>query len=229
MKYPQDGVTAEERAQREERRLEAGEMFASGASQAEVAEEMRVTRMSACRWYWDWKACGMAGLLSKVPGELPCRLDGRQLARLEAALRRGPAAHGWDDQCWTGARAAELIDRMFGVHYTPRGATLLLHRMGWSVQQPVHRAVERDEQAVRRWKEQTWPEIAEKEAAEGAWVCFEDEAGICLHPPKARTWAPCGQTPVLDQRFGSRRHSGYTQQPTTTTLGTAASVNTKSY
>jgi transposase len=198
MRYPQGGgLTAAQRAQREELRLEAAELFALGASQAEVADALRVTRMSASRWQRDWKKGGMAGLLSKGPGGVPCRLDGRQQARLEAALRRGPAAHGWDDQCWTGARAAELIERMFAVHYTPRGATLLLHRMGWSVQQPVHRAVERDEQAVRCWREEHWPKIVEKAAAEGAWVCFEDEAGICLHPPKGRTWAPCGQTPVV--------------------------------
>ena len=33
-------------------------------------------------------------------------------------------------------------------------------------------------------------------AATGAYVCFEDEAGQNLRPPKARTWAPRGHTPV---------------------------------
>ncbi|WP_245617448.1 transposase [Amycolatopsis taiwanensis] len=31
----------------------------------------------------------------------------------------------------------------------------------------------------------------------GAWICFEDEAGHTLRPPKARTWAPRGNTPVI--------------------------------
>ena len=31
----------------------------------------------------------------------------------------------------------------------------------------------------------------------GAYVCFEDEAGQNLRPPKARTWAPRGHTPVV--------------------------------
>jgi DDE superfamily endonuclease len=31
----------------------------------------------------------------------------------------------------------------------------------------------------------------------GAWICFEDEAGQPLRPPKARTWAPRGHTPVV--------------------------------
>jgi hypothetical protein len=34
-------------------------------------------------------------------------------------------------------------------------------------------------------------------AATTAWICFEDEAGQNLRPPKARTWARRGQTPVV--------------------------------
>jgi putative transposase len=30
-----------------------------------------------------------------------------------------------------------------------------------------------------------------------AWLVFEDEAGQTLRPPKARTWGPRGQTPVV--------------------------------
>lgn len=30
----------------------------------------------------------------------------------------------------------------------------------------------------------------------GAWLCWEDEAGQNLRPPKAATWAPRGKTPV---------------------------------
>ena len=34
-------------------------------------------------------------------------------------------------------------------------------------------------------------------AASGAWICFEDEAGQSLRPPKAHTWAHRGCTPVV--------------------------------
>jgi len=33
-------------------------------------------------------------------------------------------------------------------------------------------------------------------AATGAWICFEDESGQALQPPKARTWGRRGHTPV---------------------------------
>jgi transposase len=32
-------------------------------------------------------------------------------------------------------------------------------------------------------------------AAMGAWICFEDESGQALQPPKARTWGHRGHTP----------------------------------
>jgi len=31
----------------------------------------------------------------------------------------------------------------------------------------------------------------------GAWICFEDESGQGLRPPKGRTWGRRGQTPVV--------------------------------
>ena len=34
----------------------------------------------------------------------------------------------------------------------------------------------------------------------GAFICFEDEAGQGLRPPKGRTWAPRGARPVVRVR-----------------------------
>ena len=34
----------------------------------------------------------------------------------------------------------------------------------------------------------------------GAFICFEDEAGQGLRPPKGRTWAPRGGRPVVKVR-----------------------------
>jgi transposase len=73
------------------------------------------------------------------PGGSACRLDEARLAELRTALEAGPAAHGWaQDQRWTLARAAALVARLFGVSYTLRGMSFLLHRIGYSPQVPVH-------------------------------------------------------------------------------------------
>ena len=160
MRYPDGGgLTAAERARREQVRLAAADQIEAGASDREVARRFRVTRMSANRWRRALAAGGRAALMSKGPGGGPCKLAAAQVSELEAVLDAGPAAQGWEDQCWTLARIAELVHRRFGVHYTLPGPDLLLHRIGWSVQVPARRAVERDEAAIAAWREEAWPVI----------------------------------------------------------------------
>jgi transposase len=161
MRYPDGGgLTAAERARREQVRLAAAELIEAGASDREVAKRFRVTRMSANRWRRALAAGGRAALMSKGPGGGPCKLTPAQVRELEAVLEAGPAAWGWDeDQCWTLARIAEMVRRRFGVTYTLAGLDLLLHRIGWSVQVPARQAAERDEAAIAAWKEATWPVV----------------------------------------------------------------------
>jgi putative transposase len=160
MRYPDGGgLTAAERARREQVRLAAAELIEAGASDREVAKRFRVTRMSANRWRRALAAGGRAALLSKGPGGGPCKLTRAQVRELEAVLEAGPAAWGWEDQCWTLARIAEVVHRRFKVDYTLAGLDLLLHRIGWSVQVPARQAAERDEAAIAAWKEETWPVV----------------------------------------------------------------------
>jgi transposase len=119
MRYPDGGgLTAEERARRERVRLAAAEWFEEGATDREVAEHFRVTRMSANRWHRELVAGGRPALASTGPGGARCRLGPAQLDELQALLEAGPAAWGWADQCWTLARIAAVARQRFGVHYT---------------------------------------------------------------------------------------------------------------
>ena len=160
VRYPDGGgLTAEERARREQLRLEAAAWIEEGASDREVAARFRVTRMSANRWRRALTAGGRAALASKGPGGAHCKLNSAQLEELQAILEAGPAAWGWADQCWTLPRIAEVVHERFGVDYTLAGLDLLLHRLGWSVQVPARAAAERDEQQIAAWREETWSEI----------------------------------------------------------------------
>ena len=117
----------------------------------------------------------------------------------------GPAAQGWEDQCWTLARITDVIWRRFGVEYTLAGADLLLHRIGWSVQFPARQAAERDEARIAAWRQEVWPVVGVTAVHLGAWICFEDESGQGLRPPKGRTWGPRGHTPVVKVTGGSNK------------------------
>ena len=199
MRYPDGGgLSPEGRGRREMVRLQAAQMFEQGIDPVQVARQLRVSAKSVYQWRRRWRAGGPAALASRGPGGAACRLDERQLARLRAALDLGPAAYGWrEDQRWTLARAAALIGRLFHVRYTLRGTSYLLHRIGFSPQVPAHRAAGRDEAAVAAWRAGTWAKVRGLAAATGAWICFEDEAGQTLRPPKARTWARRGHTPAV--------------------------------
>jgi len=134
-------------------------MIEAGAGDPEVARRLRVSRMSANRWRRALAAGGREALASKGAGGAKCKLGPAQFADLEAVLDEGPAACGYEDQCWTLARVTDLVWQRFGVEYTLAGVHLLLHRAGWSVQVPARRAAERYEAAVAAWRQETWPVI----------------------------------------------------------------------
>jgi transposase len=161
MRYPDGGgLTAAGRARRERVRLAAAAMFGQDVRPVQVAHELRVSTKSAYQWRRRWRAGGKAGLASKGAGGAVCRLSPAQLARLRAALDQGPAAWGWaEDQRWTLERVTTLIGRLFHAHYTLRGTSYLLHRIGYTPQVPVHRAAERDEAAIATWRDVTWVKL----------------------------------------------------------------------
>jgi transposase len=160
MRYPDGGgLTAVERSRREQVRLAAADLMEAGASDREVAKRFRVSRMSANRWRRALAAGGRPALASRGAGGAKCKLSAAQLRELEMVLDAGPAVWGWEDQCWTLARIAEVVWRRCGVEYTLAGMCLLLHRIGWSVQVPARRAAERDEAKIAAWREEAWPVV----------------------------------------------------------------------
>ncbi len=68
-------------------------------------------------------------------------------------------AHGYATQLWTTARIAEVIWKKFRVRYHRDHIGRLMHGLGWSHQKPQKRALERDEQQIRRFLRKDWPRV----------------------------------------------------------------------
>lgn len=98
------------------------------------------------------------------PGR-PRKLDAAQRKRLVGLLLKGPAVCGWRTNLGTTARIAELSRREFSIEYHRDHIGRLLHSLGWSVQKPQRRALERDEEAIERWKQKVWPRIKKRREA----------------------------------------------------------------
>jgi hypothetical protein len=72
--------------------------------------------------------------------------------------------------------------------------------LGWTPQVPIRRAIQRDEEAVRRWRDETWPALRRRARRERRVPVLVDEAGFYLLPGLVRTYAPEGLTPVLREK-----------------------------
>jgi putative transposase len=57
------------------------------------------------------------------------------------------------------ALVTTLIARLFHVRCTLRGTSHLLHQMGYIPQVPVHRAAERDANAIAAWRTTAWVKL----------------------------------------------------------------------
>ena len=72
--------------------------------------------------------------------------------------------------------------------------------MRWPPHVPIRRAIQRDEEAMRRWREEVWPDLQRRARRERR-VLFEDESGFYLLPGMVRTYAPAARTPVLREKL----------------------------
>jgi transposase len=153
------------REQMEERRRAGAKLLRTGRlSQAEIARQLGVSRATVSDWAKRLAIGGLRALQRrKAPGR-PARLTRDDQKELRRVLRRGAAAAGFPTDRWTLGRVALVIHREFGVHYHPHSLHRLLGRLGWSAQQPLPRASERDEALIRAWLAQDWPRIKKSAA-----------------------------------------------------------------
>ena len=148
-----------DRDAQEQVRLQAAELLARQVPQAEIAVELGVDRKNVSRWYRRWQQGSVDALRSRgATGRTP-RLSPAQLAEVEQVLLAGARASGFDNDLWTLARVAQVIQERTGVAHHPGHVWRLLRQLGWSVQRPARRAAERDDAAVERWVKTEWPRI----------------------------------------------------------------------
>ncbi|KND54575.1 Mobile element protein [Candidatus Paraburkholderia kirkii] len=91
----------------------------------------------------------------------------------------------------------------------------MLARLHLTPQKPLQRAYQRDPEAIERWQRDTYPNIARRAREQKADIFFWDESGFRADSVHGRTWAPRGETPVVERP--GERHS----------MGAASAVNSK--
>ncbi len=146
---------------REGRRLRAFELKKQqGWNQRQIANALGVTEGAVSQWMKRVRqGNGMEALRKRTsPGATP-RLSEEQRDKLPELLARGAPAHGFTGDVWTCERVAWVLRKEFGVSYHPAHVSRLLKALGLSLQKPERRSNQRDEEAIKRWKEERWPSL----------------------------------------------------------------------
>lgn len=147
---------------REARRFRAWELKQKGWKQSRIAEALGVTRGAVSQWFKKVQGDGVEALNSRKGGGPKPRLNDQQLQQLPGLLEKGAEAFGFRGDVWTRPRVAKVIEREFGVRFTPQHVGNLLRKVGWRRQKPVKRASQRNEVALEQWRAEGWVELKKK-------------------------------------------------------------------
>jgi transposase len=181
-------------------RVRAGRLLLQGWHPEDVAEAFGRSRAWAYGIDKKVREGGLAALAAKPRPEGPKKVDDKGRQMVFAMIRdHTPQEFGFEWALWTRAIVGDLIYERLGVDVSLPTVGKILHDLGLSPQRPIHRAVEQDPEAVRKWREEEFPKIREEAAREGAELYFGDEASVRADYHSGTTWAPVGQTPVIEK------------------------------
>ena len=160
MKWEPSKLTRE---QMEERRLEAGHLFKEGElSNAQIANVLGVSRAAVTLWRERYRTGGARRLKQSLSSGRPPKLTAGEKRKLAQKLEKGALTAGFSTDRWTLERIAQLIEQEFGVNYHPNYLNRLLEQICFSLQVPLARAKERDEELIAAWLLKDWPRIKKK-------------------------------------------------------------------
>jgi len=177
-----------------------------GISPMEVARIFGVPVQDVYKWRKMHERGGWEELTAKpIPGR-PRKLDEDDAHCIgEIVRKQTPQAWDFPLATWTRAVIAGLISDIFGQDLCVASVGNLMARLRFTCQRPLRRAYEQNRQRIEEWCNLTFPALLERARQEGARIFFADEAGVRSDYHSGTTWAPIGQTPVVEttgKRFG---------------------------
>jgi transposase len=168
-----------------------------GWYQRDIGQALGVSEETVSRWLARAHDGGPAALQARPRSGHPPKLSAAQKRLIPEFLWHGPEAYGFRGEVWTCGRVARVIEEEFGVRYHKDHVGRLLKDLRWTPQMPIKRAIQRDEEAIERWRDEVWPELQRRARSEHRTLVFEDESGFYLLPGVVKTYAPEARTPVL--------------------------------
>jgi transposase len=213
-----DARTLNQDAQ-EQLRRQAMRLIDQGKRQSEVARLLDVSQPTLSLWRHRFLKGGWAALRKRKRGRA-VGTDRRLNREQEKEIQKTIVDHTPDQlkmtfALWSRHAVQQLIKDKFGVSYTLQGVGRLLKDWGFTPQRPAKRAIERNDEAVRKWKEEEYPQLSARAKAEKAELWWADETAAKPECHFRRSYSPKGRTPVIKQsakRFHSSMISALNNQ-----------------
>ena len=180
-------------------RQQAVKAIREGQDVASVATAYGVNVRSVFRWLADFANGGQNALLSKpIPGRPPKVSDEEMRWLAKAVKDNTPLQYKFVFGLWTLTLVGALIEREFGKKLSLASVSRIMKILGFSVQKPLYQAWQQDATLVRAWEAEIYPAIRAEAKVVGATIYFADESGIRSDYHTGTTWAPIGETPVVE-------------------------------
>jgi len=193
---------------RYQKRKAVVEAVARGEKPAVVARVFNIPLRCVFHWVARYRHGGYDALREgKRPGR-PRKVNGEVMQWLYKAITLGdPQQHQFEFCLWSLGVIRTLLKREHGIELSKSGVCRLLRHLGLSPQVPKYRSYRQDPKALRKYLQKTFPELVQEARRTGAVIYFVDEAAVRADAHQGTTWAPVGETPVVEDsgdRFGLR-------------------------
>lgn len=183
----------------EQIRIRAVQQVQAGENPEVVIKSLGFHRSCIYDWLARYRAGGWDSLRErKATGRKPL-LTGDQIQWIYRAITRNdPRQYQFAFALWTRALIKQLIADRFGIELSLPSVGRLLAQLGLSCQRPLFRAYQQNHSLVENWLQRQYPAIKALAKKIGAEIYFGDEAGLRSDHHAGSTWAPIGQTPVVE-------------------------------
>lgn len=204
-KHAKKQTTPVEQA-RYEKRKAVVEAVARGEKPSVVGRVFHVPLRSVFHWLARYRGGGYQALREGKRSGRARKVNGQVMQWLYQAITLGdPQQYQFEFCLWTLGLVRALLKREQGIELSRSGVSRLLRHLGLSPQIPKYKSYRQDPQALRRYLRRTFPALVRQARRTGAVIYFVDEAAVRADAHRGTTWAPVGETPVVQdsgERFG---------------------------
>lgn len=183
-------------------REQAIRLHEEGETNIAISRRFNVHQNTVCKWIKRYREEGLEqavqgqkrGPKSKTRALLS---ESQKQQVLHAIVDKLPTDYNIQHSLWHSSSVRLLVEQMFQVKLAKSTMCRWLSSVGLSYQRPVKQAIQRDQEKVDTWLNETYPAIVKKAAKEHAVILWQDETSLCQDPNWVKGWGFKGQTPIL--------------------------------